>query len=51
MTGPRADGCHQLMDVGVDATLLMHKGKDRVAGRGVMSEVIERVSPLRCDVQ
>ena len=27
-TGPRADGCHQLVDVGGDATLLMHKGKD-----------------------
>ena len=28
MTGPRAHGCHQLMDFGGDATLLMHKGKE-----------------------
>ena len=32
MTGPRADGCHQLMYVDGDATLLLHKGKDLTMG-------------------
>ena len=28
VTGPRADGCHQLMDIGGGATLLLHKGEE-----------------------
>ena len=32
MTGPWADGCHQLMYADGDATLLLHKGKDLTMG-------------------
>ena len=45
MTVPRADGRHQLVDDGGDATLLMHKGKELKEKYPRMMPLFQRPAP------